>query len=635
MSKTIHSSMPALAFAVTLFAIMFFATTAYAATINVPGDFPTIQAAINAASPGDTIQVASGTYSEPIQTLAACGFEPASYCIDKPLTLRGDPGDSSAGPGVGAPVLDGTGLGDGSAIALLRGSALSGVVIEGFVVRDYTNPVGQGGVGSGVLAWNTQASDIVVQDNTFEDLGWNGVLVGSDTDTVQSGWTVQNNIIDNAAYAGVELTNVTDSAVSDNEIIVSNGNWDAGDSGVGIEIAVRDRLLGATTAGTNVVVSGNTITGGGVGARAGVNLLARAYNLAGTDANLSGVTVNDNDVSGIVPRGIYAVAETRNAAAVASIDALSITDNIISGNGDGVVVKDFVNGGGTPSHSGIAINTNAITGNGTFGVEVENGNTVDATCNWWGNADGPSGNGPGSGDTVSMNATFQPWLTTSDLNGPCDGPLPPPTPRNINASSFLISVTNRGSVNNTTDADSRTGANAALGSTGGAGGSGGNVVSAGNENNGSASAGDGGDGGDGGAGGLVTTGDATSDADSENALNSTGAEVVSECGCGGDINGATVDVITNNNDSYNVITNLTQARGRTGENRAEGSTGGDAGDGGAVNGGAGSENNGGAEAGTGSTGGSSSFGGEVRTGKSTSKSSATNLLNVSFFRVRL
>jgi len=635
MSKTLQSSMPVLAFAVIFIAILFSATTAFAATINVPGDFPTIQTAITAAASGDTIQVAAGTYSEPIQTLAACGFEPASYCIDKPLTLRGDPGDSSAGPGVGAPVLDGTGLGDGSAIALLRGSALSGVVIEGFVIRDYTNPVGQGGVGSGVLAWNTQSSDIVVQDNTFEDLGWNGVLVGSDTDTVQSGWTVQNNIIDNAAYAGVELTNVTDSAVSDNEIIVSNGNWDAGDSGVGIEIAVRDRLLGATTAGTNVVVSGNTITGGGVGARAGVNLLARAYNLAGTDANLSGVTVSDNDVSGVMPRGIYVVAETRNAAAIASIDALSITDNIISGNGNGVVVKDFVNGGGTPSHSGIAINTNAITGNGTFGVEVENGNTVDATCNWWGNADGPSGNGPGSGDTVSVNAIFQPWLTTSDLNGPCDGPLPPPTPRNINASSFLISVTNRGSVNNTTDADSRTGTNAALGSTGGAGGSGGNVVSAGNENNGSASAGDGGDGGTGGAGGLVTTGDATSDADSENALNSTGVEVVSECGCGGDINGATVDVITNNNDSYNVITNLTQARGRTGENRAEGSTGGDAGDGGAVNGGAGSENNGGASAGTGSTGGSSSFGGEVRTGKSTSKSSATNLLNVSFFRVRL
>ncbi|QAA76238.1 MAG: hypothetical protein BIP78_0472 [Candidatus Bipolaricaulis sibiricus] len=38
--------------------------TGLAATINVPGDYPTIQAAISAAEPGDTIIVAAGTYIE-------------------------------------------------------------------------------------------------------------------------------------------------------------------------------------------------------------------------------------------------------------------------------------------------------------------------------------------------------------------------------------------------------------------------------------------------------------------------------------------------------------------------------------------------------------------------------------------
>src|SRR5258708_6585549 len=35
-----------------------------AATLNVPGTYATIQAAVNAAGTGDTIQVAAGTYTE-------------------------------------------------------------------------------------------------------------------------------------------------------------------------------------------------------------------------------------------------------------------------------------------------------------------------------------------------------------------------------------------------------------------------------------------------------------------------------------------------------------------------------------------------------------------------------------------
>src|SRR3989344_8104915 len=239
----------------------------------------TIQAAIDAVTTvnGDTIAVLAGTYSPAISTRSECGNEPASICLYKNLILRGNPCNASAGPGPNAPVLNGTGLADGSAIALQRnGSLISNVTIEGFEIKNYANPVGQGGVGSGIISWNTQTSNITIQDNYLHDLGWNGVLVGSDNGGIQSLWTVQRNIISAAAYAGVEFTNVINSKVLNNTISVSNGNWDAGDSGVGIEVAVRDHGTGVT-AGTNVLIEGNTLSGDSLGGRASINLLSRAY----------------------------------------------------------------------------------------------------------------------------------------------------------------------------------------------------------------------------------------------------------------------------------------------------------------------------------------------------------------------
>ena len=45
-----------------LLILILLVTCADAATLNVPADYATIQAAVNAAAAGDTIQVQSGTY---------------------------------------------------------------------------------------------------------------------------------------------------------------------------------------------------------------------------------------------------------------------------------------------------------------------------------------------------------------------------------------------------------------------------------------------------------------------------------------------------------------------------------------------------------------------------------------------
>jgi len=68
---------------------------------------------------------------------------------------------------------------------------------------------------------------------------------------------------------------------------------------------------------------------------------------------------------------------------------------------------------------GLLVDT-ALTATGT--------GTVLATCNWWGNADGPSGaaGAPGgTGSQVTVGVGFSPWLTTSSLSSPsCTGQLP-------------------------------------------------------------------------------------------------------------------------------------------------------------------------------------------------------------------
>ena len=58
-----------------------------------------------------------------------------------------------------------------------------------------------------------------------------------------------------------------------------------------------------------------------------------------------------------------------------------------------------------------------------FGVRNNDATvTLDATSNYWGAATGPSGAGPGTGDAVSANVNFTPFLTSSAVAPPASAP---------------------------------------------------------------------------------------------------------------------------------------------------------------------------------------------------------------------
>src|SRR5215510_7694908 len=85
-------------------AIQVLRQAATSAVIKVPGDFPTIQAAIDAAKPGDIVQVSAGIYNE-------------NLTLNNPVTLVGETFDQ-AKPVNNLSILDG---GTGAAAITIPG----------------------------------------------------------------------------------------------------------------------------------------------------------------------------------------------------------------------------------------------------------------------------------------------------------------------------------------------------------------------------------------------------------------------------------------------------------------------------------------------------------------------------------
>jgi hypothetical protein len=76
------------------------------------------------------------------------------------------------------------------------------------------------------------------------------------------------------------------------------------------------------------------------------------------------------------------------------------------------------------ANSYVVRNTNIYNNGANEGINVDfpwATGIVDAKCNWWGAADGPGGEGPGSGDAVTEYVEYEPWLLSEAPDGLCLG----------------------------------------------------------------------------------------------------------------------------------------------------------------------------------------------------------------------
>ncbi|MCK4658172.1 MAG: right-handed parallel beta-helix repeat-containing protein, partial [Phycisphaerae bacterium] len=160
-------------------------------------------------------------------------------------------------------------------------------------------------------------------------------------------------------------------------------------------------------AGSTRTIHNNTYTGKGVGdwLDYGIELSggATATCTNNTVTNCRGVLSSNGSTSaGMIATDYHA------PGTVGTFTNNTLTDNT-AGIGVGYLETDA---------TVVTANFNDIHGNDTGIFTDSTAVLVDGENNWWGDASGPGGEGPGSGDAVSVNVDYSPWLGATPGSSP-------------------------------------------------------------------------------------------------------------------------------------------------------------------------------------------------------------------------
>jgi len=369
--------------------LIFFSGISTAATLTVGTgkDYPTIQEAVDAASPGDTINVYAGTYQENVS-------------ISKNnLVLRSVDGKGQAEI-----------RGNGGTYVVTIASDL-GVTIDGFKITP-----GFGGDQGIHHEGGAPTSPVTISNNTIQGFS------GTDEYGVYASWsylndttfTFTNNTIENCD-TGVHIYGFDGCVIRINDNTVT-------DCSNGLYLNEFDEGAGA-----DAEVKGNTVTlGSSLSGTYGIYLCCPENTTHLSENTVQGnytygIYLGDVGCCGMEPLILY-VEKNKISGAEYGLyfeyiiccipGEVTVRYNTVNNNGYGMYVNAF-NYADDPLTE-VFFADNNIEDN-DYGFYNGTSELINAENNWWGNSSGPThdDNPGGTGDRVSDNVDFDPWRTTA------------------------------------------------------------------------------------------------------------------------------------------------------------------------------------------------------------------------------
>jgi len=313
----------------------------------------TIQAAVNAASPGDTINVAAGTYPELVKITQTLILQGAQHGIDA---------RSRSGPETVVGMADG-------AFQILADN----VTIDGFTAQGVT----------------TDCSIII-----------SALCAGIHTNNAFSGHRILNNIVQNNIFGIYLNSNGVNPSLVQFNLIQNNNVASGSSSGNGI---YSDQGL------SNVVIDRNKLTNNTNAAMLFVGASQSRLTISNNSAdnsialiNTSNSTISGNAIIKPPASGVFIGGNDTNIALTCNTFISSATRGVRINN------DAF---GSLAANSNITLHNNDFFRNTIAGLEVDTGahvGTVNATNNWWGC---PAGANTPACDAAIGNATVIPFLS--------------------------------------------------------------------------------------------------------------------------------------------------------------------------------------------------------------------------------